>query len=961
MIDIWPDYEAWQGFWGYPSYSVPPLVGSHRGVTFPTTGLITRCRLALSANINDDWRTWNWFDISDRVRWQDGVTVVSGKRSRDPNVPASTAIFTVDNIDGELSRQNVFSSLYGLLFKRNPIWLTVDAGNGEFSEFYGYTQELPKQSDKSGTDGRIHMTCKGPLDHIFRSKEIESPLRVACEASEASFLWMLEEETTATQGASALSSGAAMEQVGEIAWASSTRVLGAKALPNMRSGSGTLVGSVAQEPLAGAPGYAFDHSYIVSIVVSPEDFSTGSWTVFRVSTENQNSISAWELSVVNDGTVQLISYDYSNVPTVRSTSAVVDGIFTDPKLLTFTGRLLDNTTGDAQFRILINNVEATTTTLTQFTGNLLTVALTASSASESAAVGCLMVHHLSTVSNGVLIDNVSEVPNGSEIVSALTGHNGDMVHERLARICRQRGIPFYTSAGSSQRLGPQPIDIPIEVLRDAEIVDGVVYELYFGLAYKSNAEYDRQPVSLALDIAQGHVVNDLTPIDDTTKFYNQWTVSRPGGSSSTQQKEGGISENEDVFPTQGTRNVWSDVQTAYLASYYANRDSSEADRWPNIKIALQKHPGLIATYQALPFGARMTVSNLRQRWGLTDLNLYIEGKEVFFNSKRYEVNFNASDADINNVGLLDDTQVLDARTLTLNGEITDTATILDVIAEDTLERLDTSPTHYPVDITIWGERITITNVDEICFDTLSRTEVATWGIADSLHPITTTGGAAGDYSVNGGTGKHLLTSVNVMRHSVYAMGNGLPANTYSNKEVYADVKIAVTPTGNSISAWLTSRFLDVNNYYDSVLLFDTSLRVQLALGVRAGGTHFLLTGGTLDLGPFTVGNFWRIYMRTFGNSISVKAWEVATQSEPSEFQITREADASVAVHPEGSDFSVQSRLEPGNTNVNPVVEWDNVHVVNPVHCDVTRSINGVVRSHTKGRSIRAAEPFILGL
>jgi len=116
MPDYLSEYEAWQDFYGYPSMRLPPLVGSHRAVTFPSTGLRTKCRIALSANLSEDWRTWSWLDISDRVRWQDGVTIVSGKRDRDPNVPASTATFTVDNIDGELSRQNVFSTLFGSLF-----------------------------------------------------------------------------------------------------------------------------------------------------------------------------------------------------------------------------------------------------------------------------------------------------------------------------------------------------------------------------------------------------------------------------------------------------------------------------------------------------------------------------------------------------------------------------------------------------------------------------------------------------------------------------------------------------------------------------------------------------------------------------------------------------------------------------------------------------------------------------
>jgi len=963
MADELADYEAWQAYWGYPDArlpSVPFAVGSHRAITFPATPLHTTCRIALDANLSNDWRSWNWLDISDRVRWQDGVTITSGKRDRDPNVPAATAQFTVTNIDGELSRQNVFSRLFGELFKHNPIWITTDVGNGEFDEFFGFTQELPKRSDRSGTDGKLYMTCKGPLDHVFRNKEKESPLRTACAASVPDALWTLEEEATAVQASSAFSGGAPMQQNGTIQWAATNRVVGALALPNMRSGVGTLVGALPRVLSPGAPGYQFDHNYIVSAVISPEDFASGSWTVFRFRTENQSTIGSWELNVVNDGTLQLVSYSYTNVPTIRSTSAVVPGIFTEPKLVQVTGELLDDVTADARFRIWVNGVQMTTITLAEFTGNFLSVTVTNEDAtSEQAALGFIMVHHLSAfpIANG----NVNTTPNIPEIVSALKGHVGEMVHERLRRVCRQKGIPFYTSAGVSQRLGPQPIDTPIAVIRDAERVDGVVYEREFGLAYKSTAEYYRQPESLALDMLQGHVLGELQPADDTTKFYNQWTVTRQGGSSSTQQKDGGISENEEIFGNQASFNIETDIQAAYLAAYFANRDSSDADRWPFVKFVLQKHPSLILPYQGMPFGARVTVANMKTRWGVTALNLIAEGKTVFFNSKQYEITINASDANIHNVGQLDGGQVLDARSLVFNSAVGTADTTIDILAGDTLEKLDTGIANYSVDVTARGEVIRISDANPIVEDTFARTEVNTWGVSTSGHTVVSVGGAATDYAVNAGSGKHTLTDVNVMRHSVYA-SVGL-----NDVEFYADVRINVLPTDGSISAWLTTRWLDSGNYYDAVLLFRPEQFVQLALGVRAGGLHTLFTdtstgpSGVVELGDYTVGNFWRIYMRSVGNSLSCKAWEVATQQEPSTFLRSGTPTSTTGVHPIGGDFAVQSRREPGNTNVNPVVEWDNVFSVNPVRCTVTRSINGVVRAHPKGRSIRATDPFILGL
>lgn len=1164
MPDVYTEYEAWQAYWGYPdarSLLFPPSGGAPRVITFPTTGLKTKCRIALSANLSEDWRSWSWLDISERVRWDAGVTITSGKRDRDPNVPASTAQFSLTNIDGELSRQNVFSSLFGSLYKHNPIWITTDVGNGEFNEFFGFTQELPKRSDTSGSDAVIQMTCKGPLDHIFRSKERVSPLRIACIASAPLVLWTLEEEASATQAASALTNGSPMVQTGTIAWASSNRVIGAKALPNMRSGSGgTLVGSVPNIP-SGSPGAVLDQNYILSAVTSPEDFASGSWNVFHFDTQLTTLVTGFSVNVVNDGTLQLVSSDAGGGTTVRVTSGVVPGIFTEPKLIQLTAEMQDASFGDTIYRLVVNNVQVATVTLATFAGLITSITLTASSASEAAALGCVFLHYFEAGSpTGVGLGNVGVTPNMDEILSALTAHTGDMVHQRIARVCRQQGISFYTSAGVSQRLGPQPIDTPINIIRNAEVVDGVVYEFEFGLGYKATNEYARQPVSIALDIAEAHIVGELQPADDTTKFYNQWTVTRQGGSSSTQQKDGGISANEEIFPNETTLNIQTDAQAALLASFFANRDSSEADRWPYVKFALQKHPELIPAYQGMPYGGRVTVANMRTRWGVTALNLTVEGKVVFFNSRQYEITLNSSDASIHDIGQLDGGQALDSRSTTLftgidavpalkdtfdrtlpstwgepntgpqwtisgagiasvangvgthaiaaandlvdseldvsqadvdlvidfqsaqipvggniQGEIviryvdnnnfvharilarstndiavnwreviggvaafsstvvisgvTATSTIrmrvyakgsflaakawnretsiespswnvtlttahlaagkirvrtfvqatvvspfpiitnwdnvnepatIDAISADTNERITTDASDYPVDITMLGERLTAVSISEPAFDLMDRTAVDSFGISSSGHQVTNFGGAATDYQVNAGVGKVTLTSVNVMRHCVY---NPVGLNDI---EFSADVRVNVTPTGGGpISCWLTTRWLDTANYYDAILLFDEFVRARITVGVRSGGVHTLISGisgpGTLDLGPFTVGNFWRIHMRSIGNTISAKAWEVATQAEPSTFQVSGTANNNSGVHPIGGDFAIQNRLEIGNTNVNPVVEWDNVHVLNPQRLVVTRNVNGVERAHPAGRPIHAADPFILGL
>jgi hypothetical protein len=90
--------------------------------------------------------------------------------------------------------------------------------------------------------------------------------------------------------------------------------------------------------------------------------------------------------------------------------------------------------------------------------------------------------------------------------------------------------------------------------------------------------------------------------------------------------------------------------------------------------------------------------------------------------------------------------------------------------------------------------------------------------------------------------------------------------------------------------------------------------------------------------------------------LRARAW-LASDLEPTEWQATAtDTDLSLP-----SALGVRSILSASNTDVNPVISYDDLALLTPQTFTVTRSVNGVVKAHTAGESVSLANPTILPL
>lgn len=199
-------------------------------------------------------------------------------------------------------------------------------------------------------------------------------------------------------------------------------------------------------------------------------------------------------------------------------------------------------------------------------------------------------------------------------------------------------------------------------------------------------------------------------------------------------------------------------------------------------------------------------------------------------------------------------------------------------------------------------------------DTFTRTEVDSWGNADTGQAWTLSGGVVPDnYDVNSGVGKQSNSTVAALRHSKISLG-------VTEAETLVDVTVPVVPTGAAITAWVAGRGdFTANSYYAAQLNIATSGDVTLVLAKRVAGVlTTLLTSASI--GTHSAGDTWRIRFRYFGTQLKARAWKT-TDAEPGTWQ-AETADSALTA---GTDIGLLSRLETGNTNTLPVVmSWDNL-------------------------------------
>lgn len=206
---------------------------------------------------------------------------------------------------------------------------------------------------------------------------------------------------------------------------------------------------------------------------------------------------------------------------------------------------------------------------------------------------------------------------------------------------------------------------------------------------------------------------------------------------------------------------------------------------------------------------------------------------------------------------------------------------------------------------------------DFVYDTFTRVLANTWGNADSGQTWTYTasaGSTINNWDIPSGKGVYTMAdAVNAQPRM------GLTTVSVLNFDIYSDISISQTPTGAQLVQVFSGRRGGTSQCILN-LLYTTAGNLDAALFGNNGATQLASVSSALG-GVVNV----PIHVRFQANGLTLRAklWTGdPILDEPSTWTIT----AQDIVPSVTGSVSVEGVRITGNTNVNPLMTWDNLHV-----------------------------------
>lgn len=460
----------------------------------------------------------------------------------------------------------------------------------------------------------------------------------------------------------------------------------------------------------------------------------------------------------------------------------------------------------------------------------------------------------------------------------------------------------------------------------------------------------------------------LTPVYDDQGAVNLATVTREDGGEATYARADGPLGIDTIgqYDDSATLTVATDAQLPDQAGWRVHKGTTAAARYPSATVDLAKYPDVADQVAGMAPGDRLVVQEPPPWLPPGAIDLLVEGGRETIGVHTWRLELTAQPGEPWTVARTATEPVGPAepnRCDTSGSELArpaddvDPELVVHTVLDGTAERAPwinsdgpaapnpLFPDAMPVDLRTGGEVVRATAITPLAWDAFTRTETDTWGTSTSGHPWSEAAGSTSDRSVNGTSG--LITL------------NSSPATLRFQflQEVLADceVLVAITPSQVATGAsFLPAVLLRVDGtYYRCRVRLGTSGDVSMDL---ANGTE---TVGSAVLTPYRYGAGTRLWLRAriVGQRVLGRVWP-DTAPEP----IVWHLDETVVTdtNPTGG-VGVSLSTFAGNTNVAPVVAFDDFQIVTPQRFTVERSANSVAKEHAAGTRISLAQPAIVAL
>lgn len=905
-----------------------------------------------------------WVDITSYVMVRDNsgnIAITRGRRDEGSHTDQSTCELLLNNRDGRWSPRNPAGAYYGLIGRNQTIRVSVPDGlGGKSYRFWGEVSVWPQGWDPTGTDVWTDLQASGILRRLSQGPEsAHSVIYNALTDPVADSLmayWPMEDVSGATELASALTNGSAMTFSGTPDLAAYSDFPASDPVP--LTDATAFTGGVARydDPtamqvrfLCFIPSDGLTDGKVIC-AIDQLDYSAGSpqfWELYYSTTSRSLILRQCD----SDGNV--LGAELSHTYDVRGKKMYISVEFAESGAsITRAVRILE-----------LNSMVSYDVTDTAAASALTRVTSVQFGPASRSAVGPFGTLGLSAVAVGQV--TVENAITSITFLGLRLNPIGEAAGRRIERLCGEEGIAFGSvgDLDDTAAMGNQGKQKPLDLMEEAEDADGgVLYEnmQVLGLGYRTRNSLCNQDPQLTLSYTGYNLSEVPTPVEDDRYIQNRVIVTVNGVSETYELADGVLSVQQPptgvgVYGQEITLNLESATQALDQAAWRVHLGTVDEPRYPQISVNLAHssftaNPALKQAVLGLRQGDRIVVQNPPSWLPPGDIDQIILGFSETITHFEHRVTFICAPASPYTVGVLD---TADARIdtdgselLTAVGSSDTEVTVIPSAGVTTL--WTTADADAPWDIRVGGEVMTVTYSTSYIWDPFTRTESNGWGAANSGQTWTVNGSVA-DYAVNGtlGTTTHPSTGI---AHLTTIASPG------PDVDLYCYVGASVVPAGNSLHAGPIARAIDNNNHYMCRLEFDTGGFITVTIRKRVGGSETVL--GTYE--PDTVhtgGTLYSVRFQCYGSTLRAKMWDHANEIEPDTWHI-QATDSSL---PEANSVGTRSFSNTGNTDVNPQLLFDNFDLRNIQTLGVTRSVNGVVKSHSVGSDVRLAHPTILAL
>jgi len=913
-----------------------------------------------------------WVDITDRTLvWDDNgrIGVTSGIRDGGSQAQAADCPLELKNADGRFSPRNPNGDYYDILTWRNAqIRVSVPDGNGGKQYLiWGETSEWAPNWDTSGNkvwtdvtvNGILQRLAQGPTpEHSILYRAVTDPPLTGLVA-----YWPCEDPTGSTELKSALVSGSSMTWTGTPSLASYTGFGASDPLPTLTVAS--LTGGIARYDISALTQYQM--RFLLSVP--------------KAGFSDLDVVARMRVAEVAAGASLLNYFDihYNNPPGGL-------GSYGAPGTLTILLRDGDeatfgasnSTTMDVRGRrvrvSLENSIASTTITCTLRvldidTGMTDSASITIGSTSISRVISMALAPATLAQSAGLtggsaghlLLQNT--ITDITDIGRAIQPE-GEAAGRRMQRLCGETAVAFewIGDLDDTVLMGPQGRQNLLALLRECEAADGgFLYESTdrLGLGYRTRASLYGQDPALVLSYTGFNLADVPVPLSDDRYVQNQVVVTVNGVSQTYTETTGALgTDRVGVYgETSGVELNLASTDAATLrdqAAWRVRLGTVDSERYPKISVNLA-HPSMTPELKrailGLRMGDRMQITGMPSWLAPDTVDQLIVGVDRSLNRFVHEITFTCLPAAAyNQVGNLDSNNVridIDGSELMSGIGSSDTTMVVVPSAGQTM-LWTTDPADMPVDLRLGGEVVRLTETDPWLTDTFTRSVSSGWGTSDTGQSWGNGGGTATDFAVGSGYGSHTLTTVDISRRNFTDF-------LRTQVDAYVSITTSATATGGSLYGGLLGRYIDGANFYMARVEFTTANGVNLEFRKRINDVETSLGTYTTSL-THVPGTFLRLRFVVSGTSLKAKVWTAGTTEFPGwQIEATDTQLGSAAL------FGFRSIASAANTNVNPQVRYDDLAVVNPQVLNVTRGINGVVKSHAAGTSVSLAYPTYIAL